>query len=95
MQSAQTKEYINHVNDVAKSLYSRGGTGSGRSLKPTNHATLASNFLSAAFGKVQKNGLRTRPLDIATLGVFSYLPKQIAVNIHNKALRGELGQCEI
>jgi hypothetical protein len=91
----EAKQYIDHVTMVAKGLYSRGGTGSGRSLKPTNHQSMVSNFLNAMQGEVQKNGLRSKPKDIATLGVFSYLPKNIAEMIHNRDLRSKLGQCEI
>ncbi len=95
LQLGDTKQYKEYVNGVAKGLYGRGGTGSGRSLKPTNHQTLATMFITSALGEVQKNGLRKRPRDIATLGVFAYLPKDIAVKIHDKTLRGKLGQCEI
>lgn len=89
------KAYSDGVCEIAKGLYGRGGTGSGRSLKPTNHLVMATNFINAVFGTIQKNGLKSKPHDVATLGVFAYLPKYIAVMIHDKALRAKLGQCEI
>ncbi len=47
------EEYKANALCIAKGLYSRGGSGSGRSLKPTNHESLALNFIKAKFGDIQ------------------------------------------
>jgi hypothetical protein len=73
------------ATNIARNLYSRSGSGGGRSLKPTKHDSLVQMFLKGKYGEVQKNGLRSKPKPIVTLGVFEKMPKDICMKINDKA----------